>query len=216
MIIEEITERPYYEEIIDRFNLEEDYPSITVAPQIQDINEMAHLWADLGTFGQIEYGLGVWAWETFCGTTFVGHSGGIIYTANLAYVEEYDLTVAVMTNDGDQIDELDGVIGITEEIICEYETSLTNTNELVQADYSLQVYPNPFDQFITLEYHNDSFDPLRLEIFNELGQLIETKEYSDQQTINENVLSDPGITSGIYYLRFTIGDKNECIKVIKT
>ena len=276
MIIQAITERPYYEEIIDRFNIEQDYPSLTVAPQIQDITNMAHLWADLG-FGQtdvqgagltldglfssagaagafvatptdlakfgkdllsgqllnaasmdsfytyhpfqlsgvIDYGLGVWQRETSCGVTYVGHNGGIIYTAELAYVEAYDLTVVVMTNDGDGIQELGGVTGITDAIICEYEVSLTNTNELVQEEYSIKVFPNPFDQYISLEYRNDSYDPVRLEIFNELGQLIDTKEYNDQKTINENLLTQPDISSGIYYLRFTIGYKNEMIKVIK-
>lgn len=276
MIIEEISGRPYYDEIIDRFNLEQDYPSLTVAPQIQDTDNMAHLWADLGfgqtdvqafglsldalfssagsagafvatptdlahfgrdlltgqllseasmdsfynyhplqLFGVIDYGLGVWQSETPCGVSFVGHNGGIIYTAELAYVEEYDLTVVVMTNDGDGIAELNGVSGIAQTIICEYESTLSNTNELVEEDYSIKVYPNPFDQYISLEFQNDSHGDIHLQVFNELGQVVQSKNYYDQQSINENLLEGTDLSSGIYYLRFTIGDQIENIKVIK-
>ncbi|MEL6989079.1 MAG: serine hydrolase domain-containing protein, partial [Bacteroidota bacterium] len=159
-IIEKITNRPYYIEIIERFQLEENYPSLSVAPQITNPLDLAHLWLDLGDgkidiqqsgislnamfshansagafvakpidiarfgkdflsgkflnqssmdsifnfhpfklWGEMDYGLGVSRNEAFCGVSHLGHSGGIGYTANLAYNEEYNLTVVVMTND---------------------------------------------------------------------------------------------------------------------
>jgi len=54
MIIEQITGRPYYEEVIARFNLEQDYPSVSVVPYLQEPNDLAHLWFDIG-FGQIDF-----------------------------------------------------------------------------------------------------------------------------------------------------------------
>jgi len=276
MIIEQITGRPYYEEIIDRFALEQNYPSVTLAPYIQSPESMAHVWLDLQTgmtdlqqigltlnslftsagaagafvatpldlarigrdlfsgellspasmdsfynyhplllFGQLEYGLGVSRAETYCGVTNVGHNGGIIYSADLTYVEEYDLTVAVMTNDGRGIVEVGGVSGIGEEIICQYEASVSDVAETELEASDIKVFPNPFVDYITVEYTNESSSTVLIEVVNEMGQIIVSKLNEGQGVASERLLRDTELGSGVYYLRITRGEMSEIRKVVK-
>jgi len=236
MIIEQIVGRPYYEEIIDRFNLVQNYPTLTVAPFVTSPTSMAHVWIenndvdvdlqaagltlnsifssassagafvatpkDLAKFGkdllsgrlltqaamdsfynyhpfllsgQLEYGLGISSGETYCGVTSVGHSGGIIYTSDLQYVREYDLTVVVMTNDGNGIPQLGGVAGISQEIICQYQTSLTSVEELT-SESSIQVFPNPFDDYVTINFKTETNGKLQLKLIDDMGRHSEVKK----------------------------------------
>lgn len=48
MIISEIANRPYYEEIFDMFDIATNYPSISCPPFNSDISDMAHIWAAPG------------------------------------------------------------------------------------------------------------------------------------------------------------------------
>jgi|GEM_PF-3466564 len=48
MIITEIADRPFYEEIFDMFDISENYPSVSYPPFNFDISELANLWADFG------------------------------------------------------------------------------------------------------------------------------------------------------------------------
>jgi len=276
MIIEEITGRPYYEEIVERFNTAENYPSLTGAPYIQNPEDMAHLWFDLGfgkidfqasgislnsifsaaaaagafvatpidlarfgndllsgellteasmdsfynyhpfqLFGQVDYGLGIAQVEAYCGVTSVSHSGGILYSADLHYVEEFDLTVAVMTNDGEGLPQIGGVGGISQEIICAFQTSLTDIEETDIASKSrIQVYPNPFNDHITIEIENDFQESITLELFDNKGQLLNSKQET-ALSFNQRMILDPNLAPGIYFLRCTVGNQSEMQKLVK-
>jgi len=276
MIIEKVTNRPYYEEIIDRFDMEEKYPSLTIAPQVQNPMDMAHLWTniddgpidvqelgltlnslfsitgaaggfvskpiDLARFGHDllsgqllteasmdsfynyhpllldganDYGLGVFQSGTSCGQTAVGHGGEILYTASVMHIEEQDITVAVMSNDGLEFLESFGIEVIMDIILCEYSNSLTNTEESFDKAYDIKVYPNPFDDYITIDYQNDKSNDLQVDVYNDLGQVILSKNYAGQSVINEKILDQIDLKHGIYYVRFTIGSDSDVKKIIK-
>lgn len=275
MIIEEITGKPHYEEIIERFNFEQAYPSLTVAPEIQDPEALAHLWFDLGDgqidlqeagvslrslfsaafgtgsfvarpidlskFGQAlfsgellsaatmdsfylyhplklwgfkDYGLGVWKTEHECGVTSVGHNGSIIYTADLTYVEAYDLSIAVMTNDGSGLSDIGGVSAISEEIICRYTDRLTNISEVHETS-SVKVYPNPVEIEIHIEFENYSSENLQIEVLNELGQRIIFQSHDHQPILHTIKVNDQLFAPGVYYLKIRSGDHQEIKKFIK-
>jgi len=276
MIISEITNKPYYEAIFERFNIAENYPTINVPSFNSDPTDLANLWFNLGfglqdveavgiglhglfssagaagalactptdlvkwgydlytgkllnassmdslfdyhpfqLFGQTDYGLGVFSTTSECGVMSVGHSGGILYTANLFYSEEFDLSVCVMTNDGDGITELGGVIGITEEIICAYqEASMTSSSESNQAT-ALHIYPNPTQDILNIRI-DDSFGPeIQINIYNELGSLVlsQTTRIAKSEVIQINALRQ--WPSGMYFIQLKNGSQTYTEKIIK-
>jgi hypothetical protein len=70
----------------------------------------------------------------------------------------------------------------------------------------LQNYPNPFNNRTTITYRNSWPQRVKLEIFNVLGQRIETLVDKFQQPRNYSVVWDArSCSSGIYFYRLTAG-----------
>lgn len=167
-----------------------------------------------GLFGEIDYGLGVMQSDTYCNVTSVGHGGAIIYTADLQYVPEYDLSVAVMTNDGGGIPDLGGVAGISQEIICQFEQLTTNVEDIAIDKNDINVFPNPFVDYLKFSYSNELAEQFFVEILDSKGQVISTKQYHEQN-INDRILEDRQLQSGLYVVRFIFEDKTILKKAIK-
>lgn len=277
MIISELSERPYYEEIFERFNIAEKYPSLVVPPFTVETIHMANLWADLG-FGGLQdleelefginglfstagsagafastptdmvkwgydlytgqllkensmdslftsppfnfdtgfsYGLGVGLFSSSCGIQTVGHNGGIAYTADLTYLEEYDLAIAVMTNDGNGIPEVGGVTNIAMEIGCLYETTITNIDDLHQIENSIDVFPNPASGEFTIQLEESYTSEIKLVIFNELGMKvvdnITISPYKNRFQVQELI----NMPNGMYVLELAVDNKLVTKKIIK-
>lgn len=267
MIITELAGRPYYEEIFDRFDIINKYPSISIAPQLQPTTDLADLWADLGSGlenipesglslsgmfssagsagafiskpkdlvkwgydlysgsllsqesmdamldyfggGQIGYGLGVVGNNLDCGDKVVGHSGGIIYSSNLAYSPELDLSVVAMTNDG----EAGNLVGITDEIICNYKL-LVSSEETLLEHISIDAYPNPVIDQLELSLNGLEGVNWQLELYSSQGQKILSKENisGEKKTVLDLSSCDQ---TGILYLRVYNERESITKKIIK-
>lgn len=71
------------------------------------------------------------------------------------------------------------------------------TSEIVNSDNSLQVYPNPFSDFLTIEPNLNNYRNTRIEIVNIDGRIVKTYNIEGDKTrINTSLL-----TSGIYLIR---------------
>ncbi|MCP4634577.1 MAG: T9SS type A sorting domain-containing protein [candidate division Zixibacteria bacterium] len=72
-----------------------------------------------------------------------------------------------------------------------------------------QNYPNPFNNSTTIKYALPFQSEVRVEVYNILGQQVETilnaKQNSGYHTVNWNA---SGYSSGIYFYRLTTGDKS--------
>lgn len=79
---------------------------------------------------------------------------------------------------------------------------------------SFKVFPNPFDQEITLSVNDRQIFITSLEILNQLGQVI-LKETSIKTGQNTYIVNTCGLSDGIYFLRVQTPDKNICIPIIK-
>ena len=121
-------------------------------------------------FGVIPYGLGVFSAQFGCGTTGWGHNGNIIYTSSMYYLPEYDLSLSVLTNDGNQIANAGGVENIANELACLYIEFVTNVEE--EKTTEIEVYPNPSANLFNVSTPFDLTNA-QIEIYNHQGARVQ-------------------------------------------
>ncbi len=87
-----------------------------------------------------------------------------------------------------------------------------NTNPVLKVSLSgLQVFPNPTNSVFTINLNTVKAQEATL--FNVLGQEVQVIRMNESK---DGIVSfGSGLKDGIYYLRFTSGDVNEVIKLIK-
>lgn len=274
MIITEIANRPFYEEIFETFNISENYPSISCPPFNSEISELANLWIDLGQGLQNAaelgigldglfssagasgafagtpsdlsqwgydlysgallnessmdslfefhpflmwngYGLGVSNIPTDCGVNAVGHNGAIFYGANLAYSEELDLSVAIMTNDGNGLLDIGGVGTINDEIICAYKNSLITTSNEIIENAAVEIYPNPVTDIININLPKEFSPSPQLEVYNKMGAMVYSQKLQDanQQTLQIDCFANQA--KGFYFIKIYGKENIYTKKIIK-
>jgi len=85
-----------------------------------------------------------------------------------------------------------------------------------ERDISIIAYPNPFSSYITLEYELIKPGNVKITIFNQLGQQIETIDLVDYQSGKQQYVWDTsGILNGIYFIHVRIGQKMSTRKIVK-
>jgi len=86
----------------------------------------------------------------------------------------------------------------------------------IPAEFSLQQnYPNPFNAATTISYSLPEPTDVRIEIYNILGQRVETLFDGDQQAGNHSVVwRADDYPSGVYFARLTIAMSSENIKMV--
>jgi hypothetical protein len=73
-------------------------------------------------------------------------------------------------------------------------------------------YPNPASESITIQLHNENFNPAAIRLLDLTGRLVE----SPFQTGNDFIRLDlKGLSPGIYFLELSWGDKRGLKKIIK-
>jgi hypothetical protein len=76
---------------------------------------------------------------------------------------------------------------------------------------SIQVYPNPAKDFITIKFENNYDSTLEIEIFNNLGQKV-IKQKIDS---NQKIISLESLKAGIFVLKIISENKLKTFKIIK-
>lgn len=154
-------------------------------------------------------GAGVFSSSTNCVDTVFGHSGVIIYTATMYYVPELDIAVAVMSNDGTQ-----ALTTITEEIakelICLYGELKTDTALEENNQVGLDVYPNPFENYINVSSDNWASGKSYISIYDALGSV----HYRTEENIINTVQIMTNLPAGVYFLTITGNDFTFIQKII--
>lgn len=96
------------------------------------------------------YGLGLMK-KSFLGYTGYGHGGDLAYAASSWYFPDKDISITVMTNDSKNNSwTLAPVVSALLKTYCDWEMMATPTEELTATDESISVFPNPFDQQLTI------------------------------------------------------------------
>lgn len=167
-------------------------------------------------WGALEYGLGVFNIETSCEINAVGHDGAIFYGSDLAYSEELDLSVAVMTNDSDGLPEIGGFLTIKEEIFCAYkEFLITNSEEIIEED-EVEIYPNPVNDILNINLPQSFDQSTQIEIYNEIGSLVHFQKMRNEDRFNMQIDCFDEMARGFYFIKVFDNDNSYTERLIKT
>jgi hypothetical protein len=87
--------------------------------------------------------------------------------------------------------------------------------EQQQTNNSLAVFPNPFDNFVTIRFYADNQSEGIINVYNMQGKIISSVNLKLQNGLNEKKIEMSGFASGIYLIKLISGDKMQYVKVIK-
>jgi hypothetical protein len=125
------------------------------------------------------------------------------YTSNGLYK-----VILIVRNSYSCFQEFDSVISI----------NLTGINNQQYSSEQLQVFPNPFENEISVKYNIQKSALVKIEILDVQGKtLVNLREGIQQPGDHENImnLNRYNLKSGLYYLRMTINDQIISRKLIK-
>jgi PKD repeat protein len=80
---------------------------------------------------------------------------------------------------------------------------------------SFTVYPNPFDKSSTIEYNLNTASTVTVEVFNAVGERVESYAATQMQSAGKHAYQFTGTTAGIYTVKLTVGDKSTVQKLVK-
>jgi hypothetical protein len=92
----------------------------------------------------------------------------------------------------------------------------TGISETGKPVHSVSIHPNPFREVLNIQYNGPDREPVKVELFNNLGQLVLTRDHqpgSGQSNITID-LRGSSLESGIYFIHTTIGQNTDKQKVI--
>ena len=123
-------------------------------------------------------------------------------------VGTHEITLIVIDNVG-WIDDNDVII-----IVNASTNILSNTNH---SDFDINIYPNPFSANLCVTYKIQEANFVKLDLLDITGRLISTVinkyNHSGQHSV---YINSNDINSGVYYLRFSVGDEfSKCLLIFK-
>ncbi len=125
-----------------------------------------------------------------------------IYTASFVPTITGDYTIIAKAVDNDHNEVMEESTASVFATI-EQQTAITDLSE-----YNVQVYPNPFSTILTVDLGN--LLEATISLYSGHGQLILMLE-----NVQEEIVIDEELLSGIYFLKITTDDQNGSIKVVK-
>ena len=81
-------------------------------------------------------------------------------------------------------------------------------------NFSIHLFPNPAENELNVEYSSISIEPLKLEVFNLMGQKVAAYELAPSPFQRKEILSLAELSPGTYLFSFgdeTVGIKQELI-----
>jgi hypothetical protein len=125
-------------------------------------------------------------------------------------------TYTFSVSGGNVVNNLDFTVG-TDSI--HPNTSLVSVKELKNnAPSFINAYPNPYSSFATIVLNLPESASVLLEVYNTLGQKIETLDNSQKQTgTYKYTFSAKSLnhSSGMYFIKLTTGNKTNVLKIIE-
>ena len=90
---------------------------------------------------------------------------------------------------------------------------LTGINNFNFDAVNYNVYPNPATESVNIDLTNDKKETVTITVMNNLGQLVKSVDLGRATEVNY-LLSTLNLTSGIYYIKTSVGDKSSTKKLI--
>jgi len=99
-------------------------------------------------------------------------------------------------------------------ILKRVESLITGINHGVDNSNSIRVYPNPFKESTNFEFIVNKPQPVKIEILNVNGAIVESKIINCFEGMNYNIMGT-SLNKGIYFYRIIINETIETGKLIK-
>lgn len=167
-----------------------------VKGEILSDSSMTEMTDYIKTSATRDYGLGLSKIKGD-GANFIGHSGEILYTSAVYYVDALDISIAVCTNDGTS--KGDQIVTIFTKLIEAYVGYLSDSEDIAQSAKNINLYPNPVSDKITIRFEEwvDS-KSIDIVIYNTLGQNV--AQFTSTGT-HEIEIPTTTLTTGQYYIQ---------------
>ncbi|MFK7949399.1 MAG: CUB domain-containing protein [Saprospiraceae bacterium] len=96
-----------------------------------------------------------------------------------------------------------------------YEMLFVSTDALVE-QYELAIFPNPFNNQLTIEFDLDKVENIQLELFDILGRRVYQEDLGKRHSgENQHFINTNDLTKGAYILKLKIGEQEINQKVVK-
>ncbi len=103
-------------------------------------------------------------------------------------------------------------VTLTADIRINNSVLTTGINEL-NFDNAYSVYPNPASGIFNIALTNAKAEDVSVEIVNQFGQSVKKENLGNGSNINSSI-NTAGLTSGVYFVRTTMGNKSSVKKLI--
>lgn len=128
----------------------------------------------------------------------IGITGGNTFTVPGLTSGTYEITYTYIDSSGCSVSASDSLIVV----IC------SGVND-IDSNPDFEIYPNPFADNLTIDsYANETG---KLQVLNVLGQVV----YSQKITKGKTTINFSELSSGIYFIQNTVGEKTNTQKLIK-
>ncbi len=154
------------------------------------------------------YGYGTMRYN-FAGKTYFGHAGDLSGFTNLTIHHEADsITLAICINRNNAPRG-----PITLALLNALQQALTvGINEPATSNLPFNLYPNPSNGIINLDFNNVGNKDYQVEIINQLGQQVYSETLNS--SANQHSINAENFQSGIYFLKLSDGLRSETKKLI--
>ena len=88
-------------------------------------------------------------------------------------------------------------------------------NTIFDNPFNVSVYPNPFNESITVHANLSEANDVKVSIFDLLGQVVGSHDYGRQSGTFEESVNVSSLSAGLYLVRVSIGDKITQVKLVK-
>lgn len=165
------------------------------------------------TLPSSNYGLGVTILDLSPCGHLLGHSGETFYTASAYYIPESDIAISVQCND---VTFLELTYELTIEFACAYyEYTISTDTDDLSSNESIDLFPNPFSDAITLKYETENRVEVQVELYNEIGSKVDEWFLGDQVIGEHFIQLDTNVPNGIYFLKLQMGNNMYSKRIIK-
>lgn len=107
-------------------------------------------------------------------------------------------------------------------VLSDIQTAIDNAlaaangvSENQESPFELNVYPNPADHFITLDFTLNKMSDVKIEITNVLGETVKSDSYSAKQSGTHKINMDlDAYSSGVYFVKMTDGISTQTRRMV--
>jgi hypothetical protein len=88
-------------------------------------------------------------------------------------------------------------------------------NGISNNPFNVSVYPNPFNESISIIANISESSHVKVDIFDVLGQLVGSQDFGNQSGTVEESINVNALSAGIYMVRVSINEQSTLVKLIK-